>query len=229
MSEASSVSVVLPAFNEAGALEAVVRRADGVLAALGRTAEIIVVNDGSTDETAAIADGLRRELTRVRVVHHAQNAGYGAAQRSGIQAAGCDLVCIFPSDGQVPPEELLKYVAAAPQADVVAGRYRMRPDLVRRWLSRGYVLALRLLFGVRLRNVNAPKMYRREQVQAVDITAHGGFADAQIVIELQRRGCRFVEIDVECGPRLAGRSSIGAAAAVEAFRELWRFYRGGST
>lgn len=221
-----SLSVILPAFNEAGTLEDVVRRVDGVISASNRDGEIIIVNDGSVDDTGAIANWLQSQLPRVRAIHHERNAGYGAAQRTGIKAASAELVCVFPADGQIPPEELHKYLAAVDGADVVAGMYPSRPDrLARRVLSRIYVLVLRILFGVRLRNVNAPKLYRREQIQAVDITAHGGFADAQIVIQLYQQGRRFREIPVQCVRRLAGSSSVGTAAALQAIRELCGFYR----
>jgi glycosyltransferase involved in cell wall biosynthesis len=160
----------------------------------------------------------------VRVLHHASNGGYGAAQQTGLHAATCELVCLLPADGQVPPEELSRYLEAADQADVIVGRYRTRPDpVMRRVLSRAYVLVLRLLYGVRLQNINAPKLYRREQLAGVEILSRGGFADAEIVLQLSQQGRRFHEIDVECTARTAGQSSIGARAALEAVRELWAF------
>jgi dolichol-phosphate mannosyltransferase len=224
-----SISVVLPAFNESGALEQVVRGVDQALAAAGHDGEIIIVNDGSTDHTPTIADRLQRTLRTVRVIHHGHNVGYGAAQRSGIQAAVGAFVCVLPADGQVPPEELLKYLAAAERADVIVGTYRNRPDGIRRrLLSWIYRLVLRALFDLRLRNVNAPKLFRREHLMGVDVSAHGGFADAQIMIQLRRQGRRFHEIDVRCLPRATGRSSIGMAAAFESIQELWAFYRKGT-
>jgi glycosyltransferase involved in cell wall biosynthesis len=226
MTPSRSLSVVLPAFNEAGSLEAVVRRVDRELASISPSGEIVVVNDGSSDGTGGLADALQRELPRVRALHHAVNGGYGAAQRTGLRAARCELVCVLPADGQVAPEELRHYLTAADQADVIVGRYRERPDApARRFLSRAYVAVLRLLYGVRLQNVNAPKMYRREQLAGVEITARGGFGDAEIVLQLHGQGRTFHEIDVDCLPRVAGRSSVGAAAAFEAMRELWAFHR----
>ena len=226
MTSMRSLSVVLPAFNESGSLDAVVRRVDQVLASISPAGEILIVNDGSRDDTGALAEALARELPRVRVLHHEVNAGYGAAQRTGLRAARGELVSVLPADGQVAPEELPRYLAAADEADVVVGRYRERPDApARRLLSRVYVGVLRLLYGVRLRNINAPKMYRREHLAGVAINARGGFADAEIVLQLHEQGRTFHQIDVDCLPRTAGQSSVGAAAAFEAMRELWAFRR----
>jgi len=221
-----SLSVILPAFNEEGSLEAVTRRVDAVFTALEQPGEIIVVDDGSLDKTGLIADRLQDEIPRVRAIHHDRNRGYGAAQRTGIEAAVCEWVCVLPADGQVPPESLEAYVAAADQADVVVGRYRRRDDTwLRRLLSRSFNLTLRALFGLELANVNAPKLYRRAQLRDVVNTADGGFADAQIVLQLHRQGRRFREVDVDCGPRLSGRSSVRTGAALRAVWDLWLFHR----
>jgi len=224
------ISVVLPAFNESGALEHVVRGVDRAIATAGHNGEIIIVNDGSTDQTPMIADRLQRTLRTVRVIHHDQNIGYGAAQRTGIQAASGSFVCVLPADGQVPPDELLKYFAAAERADVIVGAYRNRPDgILRRLFSWTYRLVLRALFDLRLRNVNAPKLFRREQLVGIEVSAHRGFADAQIMIQLRRQGRQFHEIEVTCLPRATGRSSIGMATVLESIRELWAFYRRANT
>ena len=221
----ASISIILPAFNESGALPRVVHGVDHVLADAGVDGEIIIVNDGSTDTTGAVADQLGREVSSVRVIHHAANRGYGAAQRSGIEAASGTFICVLPADGQIPPAELRKYLASAHRADVIVGAYRHRPDVRRRVFSRLYRLVLAALFGLRLRNVNAPKLFRRSDLAGVDISARGGFADAQIMIQLKRQGRRFHEIEVTCLPRAAGQSSIGIGAALQALRELWAFYR----
>ncbi len=223
-----SVSVVLPAFNEAGSLERIVRAVDGVLDGWGAPSHIIIVDDGSADDTPRIADRLAAELPRVRAVHHAANCGYGAAQRTGLTTATTELVCVLPADGQIAPSELPRYLAAAEHADVVVGAYRARPDSwTRRLFSRVYRLTMRALFGVSLRNINAPKLYRRAHLEGLSLVANGGFADAEIVVQLHARGRRFIEVDIDCLPRTTGTSSVGPGAALEALRELVAFRRSG--
>jgi len=102
-----SLSLVLPAYNEAANIEAVVRRALTVLPPLVEDLEIIIVNDGSRDETGAIAERLAREDERVRVVHHEVNRGYGAALRSGFAASRGDLVMFMDADQQFDPADFV--------------------------------------------------------------------------------------------------------------------------
>jgi glycosyltransferase involved in cell wall biosynthesis len=223
-----SVSVIVPAYNESATIESVIRGIDHVLARWPGFHEIIVIDDGSRDRTGEIAKDLARELPSLRVVQLPENRGYGAAQQTGLAHARGELVCLLPADGQIPPSALDEYLRAAPAADVVIGAYRARADSIARRLSSGiYRTVVRLLFGVRVRTINAPKLYRRAHLAELPLSSTGGFADAEIVIQLHARGRTFKEVEIDCLPRKAGRSSVGWGAALYAVLELVRFWRSG--
>ncbi len=112
MAAASSVSVVIPAFNEAGAIAAVI----GELRAAGAWHEILVVDDGSTDGTADAAAG-----AGARVVKHPYNKGNGAAVKSAIRAATGEFILVIDGDGQHKPEDALRLVSRLGEYDLVVG------------------------------------------------------------------------------------------------------------
>lgn len=95
---AGSLSLVLPAHNEAENIEIVVERALEVLPKYTGDFEIIVVNDGSRDTTGAIIDRLAANDSRVRALHHPRNRGYGAALTTGFEASVSDFVMFMDSD-----------------------------------------------------------------------------------------------------------------------------------
>lgn len=111
MAEPQSVSVIIPAFNEAGAIGPVVRR-------LRETPwhEVIVVDDGSGDTTPEKA----REAGAL-VVSHPYNKGNGAAVKSGIRAATGEFILIIDADGQHRPEDARRLVDALGPYDLVVG------------------------------------------------------------------------------------------------------------
>jgi glycosyltransferase involved in cell wall biosynthesis len=112
VAEPSSVSIVIPAFNEASAIGSVVH-------ALKHSAdwhEIIVVDDGSKDGTAAEA-----EAAGARVVKHPYNKGNGASVKSGIRAAVGDYILILDGDGQHRPEDARRLVSRLGDYDLVIG------------------------------------------------------------------------------------------------------------
>ena len=120
-----SISVVLPAHNEEGNIEAVVRRSLAILPSLAQRFEILVIDDGSRDGTGEIADRLSGEDPRVNVIHHPKNRGYGCTWRTGINAARHGWIFFMDSDRQFDIAELEKLTSLAGQHDVVTG-YRIR-------------------------------------------------------------------------------------------------------
>ena len=113
-----TVSIILPALNEAAALGPVLKKIRAVLTRLEGSLlfEILVVNDGSSDDTARIA-----KENDARVVSHPENLGNGAAVKSGLRAARGDYVVLMDADGQHDPEDLLRIITELEGYDMVVG------------------------------------------------------------------------------------------------------------
>lgn len=94
------VSIVIPAYNEAPAIQETLNAVRGMMAEWELDGEIIVVDDGSTDGTAETV----AESAEVRVIRHAQNRGYGAALKTGIRQAQHEVIVILDADGTYPCE-----------------------------------------------------------------------------------------------------------------------------
>lgn len=113
MSSIASVTVIVPARNEAASLPACLRGVIDVLPGC----EVIVVNDGSTDETAAVCAGLG-----VQIISHPYAMGNGAAIKTGARAARGDVLVFMDADGQHKPEDLPALLAKFHQGyDMVVG------------------------------------------------------------------------------------------------------------
>ena len=112
MAEPSSVSVVIPAYNEAAVIAEVVTS----LASAGPWHEIIVVDDGSTDGTCA-----RATSAGATVVRHPYNKGNGAAVKSGIRTSTGEYVLIVDGDGQHPGEDAVRLTERLGEYDLVIG------------------------------------------------------------------------------------------------------------
>lgn len=135
-----SVSVILPAHNEADAIAADL---DGILAAMdssGREFEVIVVDDGSTDATAEIVRG----YDRVKLLSHRGNRGTGSALKTGIRAAQGEIIMMSDADGTYPNDRMPELLDMMGDHDLVIGARRNEAGTMR-WLRAPAKLFIRLL------------------------------------------------------------------------------------
>lgn len=110
-----TVSVVIPAYNEEGAIALILDR----ILALAEVDEIIVVDDGSTDQTIPVVEGYAEK--GVKLVKHPYNIGNGAAVKTGIRSATGDIIVLMDADGQHPPEEIPKMLPFLDEYEMVVG------------------------------------------------------------------------------------------------------------
>lgn len=223
-----ALSFFFPAHNEAENIEALVTEALEVLPRLAVEFEIIAVDDGSRDATPRLADELAARHPQVHVVHHEVNRGYGGALRSGFRAARYELVCFTDGDRQFHVEDLsrlLERQAAADQPDVVVGfRIKRADPFVRLAYARAYRLALRIFYGLKVRDPDcACKLFRRAALENISVESEGGFLSGELLVKLLRRGRTIAEVGVPHYPRVAG-SQTGANPKVvlRAVRDFWR-------
>ncbi len=112
MADPSSVSIVIPAMNEASAITDVITR----LRSDAPWHEVLLVDDGSSDDTATLA-----AAAGATVIRHPYNKGNGAAVKSGIRRATGEFVLIVDADGQHRPEDATRMVTALGEYDLVVG------------------------------------------------------------------------------------------------------------
>src|SRR5690242_2519869 len=120
MPRLASVTVVFPAYNDAGTIPSMVLVALRTLPLITDDYEILVVNDGSHDYTAEILADLAALCPPLRVIAHPHNRGYGAALRTGFEQASKEWIFYTDGDAQYDPHELVQLAeAAGPAVDWV--------------------------------------------------------------------------------------------------------------
>jgi glycosyltransferase involved in cell wall biosynthesis len=100
------LSVIIPAYNEAAGIAAVLVDISQVLCSLDIPWEIIVVDDGSRDHTGELVSVACATDPEIRLLHHRRNLGYGAALKTGIRQARYEWVCITDADGTYPADRI---------------------------------------------------------------------------------------------------------------------------
>jgi glycosyltransferase involved in cell wall biosynthesis len=213
-----SISAVFPAYNDAPTIGGLVDKIHALLKSLGREFEIVVVDDGSRDGTAAVLDERKaRYGDTLRVVCHAVNRGYGAALRSGFDAATKELIFYTDGDAQYDPSELpLLLEKLTPDIGLVNGYKIKRQDpLYRIVVGKTYNLFVRIVFQLRVRDVDCDfRLIRRVLLKNARLESDTGVICVEIINSLQRLGCKMAEVPVHHYPRPAGRSQFFRFRAV---------------
>jgi len=202
------VSVLVPAKDEADNLAEFVRLTREAMLPLPYAVELVIVNDGSHDGTAHLLDDLSAKHPFVKVVTHRAQRGIADALKSGADAARGRVLVYYPADLQYLPSDIPSLVEPilAGQADVVTGTKQGQYN--KRLVSAIYNALCRWLFGVRVKDLNSVKAYRREIMEVVPMRPDWHLF---IVVLAASQGFRLAERPVPVHPRRAGSSKFGVS------------------
>jgi glycosyltransferase involved in cell wall biosynthesis len=177
--------------------------------------EIVIVDDASTDATGAIADELAAHDARIRAVHHPRNRKLGGAIRTGFDVARQELILYSDADLPFDMREVSKAcrLLRIYRADAVAAyrHDRTAEGWIRTVYSYAYNLLVRVVFGLRVRDVNfAFKLFRQRILEHVRLESEGSFIDAEFLARASRLGYRIIQFGVDYFPRSRGISTLSS-------------------
>jgi dolichol-phosphate mannosyltransferase len=223
--------LILPTYNEAENIRAIVSASSEVLAgAAPEGFRILVVDDGSPDGTGAIADQIAAEHEWLQVLHRSEKNGIGPAYLAGFRHAldqGAGFVMEMDSDFSHDPADLARLLAAARgDADLALGS-RYVPGggvsdwgMLRRFISEGGSTYARWVLGLRVRDLTGGfKCFRREVLEAIHfdgVRSRGYAFQVELTYRAVRAGFRVVEVPIVFRDRQHGQSKMSWRIAAEA-------------
>ncbi|MCS7051900.1 MAG: glycosyltransferase family 2 protein [Thermomicrobium sp.] len=181
--------------------------------------ELIIVDDASTDRTGAIADELAATDPRIRVVHHEVNRKLGGAMKTGFAAARGELVLYTDADLPFDMSEIAKAcrIMRLYESDIVSAyrHDRTGEGWLRILYTYVYNLLIRVVFGVRVRDINfAFKLCRRRIFEHIELRSEGSFIDAELIIRAKKLGFVVTQFGVDYFPRTRGVSTLSSLGVI---------------
>jgi dolichol-phosphate mannosyltransferase len=218
--------VVVPTYNEAGNLAALVEQ---VLAQDARL-EILVVDDHSPDGTGQLAEALAQKEPRLQVLHREAKLGLGTAYITGFKWAlerGYDYVFEMDADFSHDPAHLKEFLKAIADADLVLGsRYLGGRVTVVNWPMGRLVLSYcaniyaRRITGLRIWDLTGGfKCFRRRVLEAIDLSqvrSNGYAFQIEMSVRAWRKGFTLKEIPIVFVDRTEGQSKMNRSIVREA-------------
>ncbi len=220
---ASSISVFLPTYNEEKSVTPGILEISNYLKSRFNDYEILIVSEGSTDKTNDIVRGLQSKVENLKLLTKEKSYGYAGALRTGFKNSTKELIFYTDGDRQFDIKELDKLLLLIDKYDIVTGYKIKRNDpLMRIWMSWLYNLIMRLLFGLKLQDVNcAFKLFRRRVIEAVDFLPDltQGVINAEIYLTAIKKDYTIGEVGVHHFHRIEGfaSSEFGRRGKIFAF------------
>lgn len=224
--------LILPTYNEAENIEAIVSASAETLAAASPAGfRILIVDDGSPDGTGQIGDRLAAERSEVEVLHRSSREGLGPAYLAGFEYAlssGAGFVMEMDSDFSHSPADLARLLSAVRDggADLALGSRYVPGGGIENWsasrrvISRGGSLYARLILGLPVNDLTGGfKCFRAEVLEAIDlpsVTARGYAFQIELTYRAIGRGFKVVEVPIVFRDRVAGTSKMSWQITAEA-------------
>jgi glycosyltransferase involved in cell wall biosynthesis len=219
------ISVVIPVFNEAEGIPALVALLRDALDPLPHSIEVIFVDDGSADASASILEGFVAADPRLRLIRLRRNYGQTAAMMAGFQHAAGAVIIPMDADGQNDPHDIPRLLEKMAEGyDVVSGWRREREDaaMSRVLPSRIANQLISRLMGVTLHDYGCTmKAYRRDVLE--DVRLYGEM-HRFIPIFAAWEGARVTELPVRHHPRRFGKSKYGLGRIIRVLLDLFTIF-----
>ena len=220
------LALVMPVFNESGAIRTVIEDWTKELSRLGIDFQIHAYNDGSRDDTLRILNELARATPRL-VVHDKLNSGHGPTILQGYRE-NCNVEWIFQvdSDNEISPERFAELWGRRADYDFLIGRrVRPRQPSARRLISVASRTIVRLFYGSTVFDVNSPyRLMRCQALKEIFFSLPDRMFAPNVVVSgmVSLKGLRVYEIPVHQKERATGEVSIRKwKLAKAALRSSW--------
>ena len=212
-----TLSVVIPAHNEAEVIEPTLRGLIDQLGPAGIDYEIVVVDDASRDGTGDVVRRVAEEEPRVRVVRNEAPNGFGFAVRAGLDAFTGDSVAIVMADGSDDPRDVVLYHRVLEAGYDCAFGSRFMPGAsvhdypkFKLLMNRVVNLGIRALFRHGYNDTtNAFKAYRREVIENLrPLLSHHFNMTVELPLKAITRGFSYAIVPTSWTNRAAGTSKL---------------------
>lgn len=223
-----NISLFFPVYNDEKTIERMVLKSIDVLEDISENYEIIIINDGSPDKSGVIADEMASKYTFIKVIHHKQNKGYGAAIKSGFENAIYEWVCFTDGDDEYDVYDLKKMIALKDYYDlIITFRYVKLYSNFRIFVSGIYNKLFRWVFRTNYRDISTGlRLMRKSVFEELTIISDSPFIGAEVTLRTMLKGYRVGEMGIQTFPREFGSgASVSIKNIIRTLQDMKKVYQ----
>jgi dolichol-phosphate mannosyltransferase len=223
------LSLLILAYNEQDNLNNAVEDCIKTLDRIVDKYEIIIIDDASKDRTYEFASKLVKKHKNLRLITHKKNKGFGSTQKTGFENSKYDLITYVPGDYQVRIDAVEKMLPVIDDCDIVASIRAKRQDpWNRRLAAKLYKLGLRVMFGLKLGDVDSIKLIKKKVIEKVKLESDSSNVDVELMVKAKSMGFKIREVEINHYPRIHGTPTGNNLKVIKRqFKDLlklwWRY------
>ncbi len=212
------LSIVVPVYNEEGAIKELHQKILNSCQKIGKTFEIIFVNDGSSDKTLRVM----KELSPIKIISFRKNFGQTAAMDAGIKASKGLYIATLDGDGQNDPSDIGRLIHKLEEdnLDVVSGWRKNRKDtFFKKFFSRCAAFVRKKMINDGIHDSGCSlKVYKKECFNHIDLVGEmHRFIPALLMI----KGFKIGELEVKHYPRTTGKTKYNMKRGVKGILDMF--------
>jgi glycosyltransferase involved in cell wall biosynthesis len=209
MSVRATLSIVVPAYNEAANILGTLDNISSAVARLGLNAEILVVDDGSADRTAALVTANASRFPGTRLLINERNLGFGATYRRGVAAAEGAYIVMVHGDNAWGADTLRDLFSRVGEADIVIGYTRdmwQSRTFTRTVISKTFTMLVNAITRRGLHYYNGLQIHRADVLKTMTIQSSGFGFQPEVLVKALRQSRTLIEVPMDLREREHGDS-----------------------
>jgi glycosyltransferase involved in cell wall biosynthesis len=210
-SKKPTISGFFPFLNDWGTIGSLVTALDVVLQEAASDYEIIIIDDGSDERSKEILKMLKKKFSKVKIITHEKNQGYGGAIKDGIKNSKMDWIFYTDGDAQYDPRDLRILIKNQnKKTDIINGYKIKRSDpWFRKLTGKSYHFFVKTLFNVPIRDTDCDfRLMKRSIFDKVKLESNSGLICAEMIKKISDSGFKFQEVPVHHYWRTSGKSQF---------------------
>ncbi len=213
MGEKIDISFVMPMFNEEENIGNAISEIESLAKDIADGYEIIITDDASTDKSVCVVEEIAKNNDKIKLFCLKENSKFGGAFAKCFEEATKEVILYMDSDMPVSTEDIKASIPLIHNADVVTGYSRIKKGetTLRKIISTGYNVLVKLLFGLKIHDINSGyKIVRKKVIEGVKFISRSPFIDVEIFLEAKKKDCKVKQFPLIFRARSGGRSYIAS-------------------
>ena len=209
MSDARSLSVIIPAYREAENIVGTLENVTRALAPLELEHEILIIDDGSTDGTSEVVIANLPRFPHVQLLVNDRNRGFGWTYRRGVEAASLAHIVMVHGDNAWGEATLHEFFSRVGEADIIVGYTRdmwQSRTWTRTLVSKTFTLLVNLITRRGLRYYNGLQIHQAPVLKGLQIQSHGYGFQAEVLVKALHAARTVIEVPMDLTERAKGES-----------------------